>query len=507
MSDKSNIISRYDITLPDLDKLPDTCENLERYDNTEFTTLNYSGYDRIITTDFTGQRIKNGHYLKCQFPGNSFRYAGASDSYFYNCRLVDCEINGANMQFCDFSESKLISQKEKHKMIQASNLNQSSFNGTTFLNVSVENTSISHSQFIETSINNCHFSHATLQENIFKNVIIENSSFTGCNMEYSSFINISLQNVILPFHQIPYIFGGLEAVQNKSNTVKITSSMDNAPILSAEEYIKIMPSFLRYYLNMNEYFPVVNIYLFFGKIDCAKIEIKKGLQECIRQRHFRKLKALCRLASDNEHINRHFLSELYFNIVQYFMSVELSESERYQYSLHIDEIKNILFDNNREKAHILLALKTNHSIAEEIKLSKVISIIEDCLLYSGIEEDDFSIEIKHNSPPISLWINAASQNPNLLVLFIGIIDTITTGNYTVLTNAIAVGANLATIATFLSSLTQGQSSSNLPHTSKGDDEIIKYALHKHKTLKSQHTKLSLNIGNLHFNYQNTKKYH
>lgn len=483
-------------------------EILQKYDNNEFSVLQYTGCGlKNVPDDFTGQRIKNGDYKACHFNGTSFKYAGASGSRFLSCTLNDCIIQGANMQFCDFSNSYIQNSNNTEAMISASNLNQSCFYNTKFRSLHIENSSISQSQFFKTKISDCKFTHTTLQDNNFRNAFIENSSFIGCNMEFSVLHNTILKNVVLPFHQIAYIFDGLQGITSPENDVKITSSMENAPILNVEEYLKLLPVFSDYYFEEREYFPLANIALFENKQELAQKYIYEGLKEYIRQRDFRKLKSLCRLAVIQGNFGRHFLSELYFRIVQYFMSIELTASEQYQFNLHIDEIKNILFDNT-EKSHIVLALKTDLTIENVNEFTGLISILEDCFKYSKIPNNEYSFEIKHNSPTYSIWIMAASIDPSQLVLFIGALQGIITGNTDWLLSALAVTADFITLGSFIENLMKNKKS--LPENFSADikDNNAKpYVLRKHKMLREKNIKLDLSIGNLHFNYESQKKYH
>lgn len=483
-------------------------ELLQKYDNMEFSELQYKGYKlENVPDDFTGQRIKNGDYEECCFNGNSFKYAGAAGTRFRACTLNNCIIQGANMQFCDFSNSRIQNNKSTETMLDASNLNQSCFYNTEFHDLHIENSSISQSQFFQTKIYDCEFTHTTLQDNIFRDAVIQSSSFIGCNMEFSVFHNINLKNVTLPFHQIAYIFNGLQTVASQNNDVKITSSMKDAPVLSAEEYIKLLPIFSDYYFAEGEYFPLANIALFEKKQTLAQNYIYEGLKEYIRQRDFRKLKSLCKLAVLQGEFERHFLSELYFRIVRYFMSVELTASEQYQFNLHIDEIKNILFANT-ENSHIVLALKTNLTIEKIEEFSEVISMLENCLEYNQIPDDEYSFEIKHNSPTFSIWIMAASVDPNQLALFIGTLQGIITGNMDLFLSAMAVASDILTIGSFVNKLMKNENFSpeKFPDRIK-NKKAESYVLGKHKILQEKNIKLDLSLGNLHLNYESKKKYH
>lgn len=491
----------------DLNKIQDVRDILKKYDNTEFLEKQYTGYGiKNIPDDFTAQRIKNGDYKKCHFNGNSFKYAGASGTRFRACKLNDCIIQGANMQFCDFSNSFIQNNHQDKAKIEDSNLNQSCFYNTELRGLHIENSSISQSQFFKTKIYDCHFIHATLQDNHFRDAVIQNSSFIGCNLEFSVLRNTVLKNVFLPFHQIAYIYNGLQSISESENSVNITSSMKNAPVLNVEEYLNLLPVFSRYYLEEREYFPLANIALFQKEQDLAQKYIYEGLKEYIRQRDFRRLKALCRLAVIQGNFDRHFLSELYFQIVHHFMSIELTAGEQYQFNLHIDEIKNILLDNT-EKFHIVLALTTNVTLEKSEEFIYLISLLEDCLKYNEIADKDYSFEIKHNSPTFSIWIMAASAYQNQLVLFLSMLQGMITGNMDWLLSAMAVTADVITLGDFINSILKNRSA--LPadsHAEIQDSKTISYLLKNHKSLQEKNLKLNLSIGNLHLNYESKKTY-
>lgn len=497
-----------ELSLFETDKLQNIRNILKKYDDTEFSEKQCIGYGiKNIPDDFTGQRIKNGDYKECCFNGNSFKFAGASGTRFRACTLNDCMIQGANMQFCDFSNSCIQNKNQPKAMIDASNLNQSCFYHTELRGLHIENSSISQSQFFKTKIYDCIFTHTTLQDNNFRDAVIKDSSFIGCNMEFSILHNTILKNVVLPFHQIAYIYDGLQSILLRGNNVKITSSMKNAPVLDVEEYLKLLPVLTQYYYEEKEYFPLANIALFQKDQELAQKYIYEGLKEYIRQRDFRRLKSLCRLAAIQGDFDRHFLSGLYFRIVQYFMSIELTAGEQYQFNLHIDEIKNILFDNT-EKSHIVLALTTDLTIEDAEEFIYLISMLEDCLQYNEISDKDYSFELKHNSPTFSIWIMAASGNPNQLILFLSVLQGIITGNADWLLPALAVAADIITLGTFIKALMKN--SNALPVHSPveiKDTKTTTYILKKHKSLQEKNIKLNLSIGNLHLNYESQKTYH
>ncbi len=481
---------------------------LRRYDNTEFFQDTFKGCGCPITTDFTGLRVKNGEYTDCVFDGNNFQYTGAAGTHFRKCKFLSCKINGSNMQFCDFSNSTFCDNTEKTHLIQNTNFNQSCFYNSTFENVCIENTSVCQSQFLATRIENSFFRHTTLQDDIFRDADILHSSFIGCNLEYTDFINVRIMDSILPFHQIPYIYGGLQCISALENSVKVSSSMERAEILSAADYIKLLPVFVKYYEKECEYFPLANIALFRKEYSAAKKYINIGLKEYIRQREFRKLKSLCKLAVKNGNFAKSDLLNFYFDILNYFNSIELDQNERYQFGLHVDEIKNILFGiSYTEKPHIEIILKTNITIEESEEFTQVISIIEDCLNYYHINNEDFTLELRHNSPPYSFWLAVCSLDPNLLVMILGMLHSIFSGDMSSVYQAIDVCANITGITAFIVGLADKKRESKSINSQQNliSNKEVAYAMSKHKLLKKK-TKIEFSLGNAHFNYAKTKTY-
>lgn len=491
------------------DKPKNAVSVLKKYDDTEFSIDQFQAVDVSVTTDFTDLRIRNGKYVSCIFKGNSFLNAGAAETKFTNSELISCNITGANMQFCDFSGSIIRDNTPKTYTIANTNFNQSSFFNTHLELVFIENTSVSQSQFLGTTIYDSHFSHATLQDNIFRNNEIIKTTFIGCNMEYSEFINVKFEDSVLPFHQIPYIFGGLQSLKENSDSVTMSSSMHQAPVVTVKQYCNLLPTFIQYYSEQNEYFPLANISLFLGNKNAALKYIHDGLKEYIRINDFRKLKALCKLISRHGEFDQHELSEFYFNILNYYKSVPLNPADQYQFGIYIDEIKSILFGARyEEKSQIELILKTNIDPNNINRLTDLLEIIEDCVRYIGISDDDYELVLRHNSKPYSLWLFASSVDPNMLVMLIGMVSSAISGNTDLLLQAIAVGANIATIATFMQSLRD--SHSGRPQLSGqiglSENEAVNYTATRHRKLVEKNTKVTLSFGKLYFNIENKKIY-
>ena len=64
-------------------------------------------------------------------------------------------------------------------------------------------------------------------------------------------------------------------------------------------------------------------------------------------------------------------------------------------------------------------------------------MLEESLHYCNILEDDYNLNLRHNSDPISVWISTASMDPDFIVKFMGILFATVTGNMESILHALA----------------------------------------------------------------------
>ena len=189
--------------------------------------------------------------------------------------------------------------------------------------------------------------------------------------------------------------------------------------------------------------------------------------------------------------------------------MSLDPADQYQFGIHIDEIKSVLFGARyEEKSQIELILKTNIGPNDINRLTELLSIIEDCVRYNGISDDDYELKLRHNSKPYSLWLLANSVDPNMLVMLIGMVSSVVSGNTDLLLQAIEVSANLVTIAAFIQSVRDSRSNRSQMSEQSGlpVNDTVSYTTTRHKKLIEKNTKVTLSFGKLCFNIENKKIY-
>lgn len=488
--------------------IPSKYSKLQDYDYSEFNGRKYQALKVYFDSEkFEFLRFKSGKYNQCIFEKCLFNAAGLSGTHFLTCQLNDFEIIDSNMQFCDFSQNCKLVGNTKTSLIYSSNLSQSMFHDSEIRNVNFKSTTISQARFINTSFQNVIWESCTLQDNMFNNVNMENISLVGCNLEYSDFKNIKFKNVKLPLHQLPYAFGLLNCLESFPEEILIAAVSSEHEAIKPEEYIRLLPDLFSYYKDMDEFFPAINIALFCNDYEQANNLIDAGIKYYIRENDFRKIKGVCKLIADHSFYDKHFMTQLYFNLVEYYNLISVSEYEKYQYSLHINDIKKILTDFDETMPMAQLYLKTDITSVDTEKLGAFYQLIEECLGDHGISTKDYSVEIRHNSDPLSFWITLTQQDPQNIINAIGIIMSIITANPLFLQNAISVIANMATIGSFALQIAQAVknktkvSASDYPEVT---EQNIQYIKAKHQVLENKKISIEVTLPFFNFSYQNEK---
>jgi len=485
----------------------DNYSKLLAYDENENNGRKY----QAIGANFESQtyeqlRFKSGLYDSCIFNNCIFKAVGLSGTHFISCKLYDFEIIDSNLQFCDFSKETELKGVHKTPIIYSSNLSQSMFHDLAIENIQFKSTTISQARFINTSFHNVTWESCTLQDNIFENVTMKDISLVGCNLEYSDFRNVKFKNSVLPLHQIPYTYGLLECLKESPNEIKINAISSECEPLTAEEYLSLLPELSSYYISMNEYFPAINIELFLENYEQSKKLIDIGAKHYIHINDFRKIKGLCKLIAAHPYFDKHFMRQLYFDLVEYYNAKDVSDYEKYQYSLHIYEIKRILTDFDDSEPTAQLYLKTNITSLDIEKVGVFYRFIEECLGYSEISTEEYSVEIRHNSNPLSFWITLSQCDPARIIRAIGIIMSVVSSNPEFLQTAISTIANITTIGSFALQISQASKSKEravtCPDVTAPD---IKYIKEKNHLLESKEISVQISLPFFSFNYQKKKQ--
>lgn len=373
------------------------CKNKERFKKDSFKVATGSEDSK----DYTNKSIRRSRFSQKKFVKSIFKNSAATGSSFCTCVFDSCPIINANFQECAFINSSIINNP-KELSITHSNFNESLFSDNFF----IENTYFEHSVFYQTAfiggeIKNTTFYSCTLEGTTFSNVVMDTVQFTDLNIDYAVFENVQMNNVILPFSQICYTFGLLSYLNDTTDEVYITSVANENGYITKDEFIMLIPHFLKYYTEAKEYFPVANIYFFQGEQEKAKEAIKAGILLGVAECDFRQIKYLCKLISTYSVFNFHERREIYDFIYSHIAFYDMHPSLLYNYTVFKKEIESYLLNNNRKGiVTTTINITTDVFHNESEKIGVLLSGIEEVIDLYKSAQGEHTILCRHNSAEV-----------------------------------------------------------------------------------------------------------
>lgn len=352
----------------------------------------------IDHNDYTNKGIRRSRISGKKFIQSIFKNSAAAGSNFYDCIFDNCQIINANFQECSFIKSKIINHSTSSPIIH-SNFNESLFSDDFVL----ENNYFEHSVFYNTAfiggeIANTTFYSCTLEGATFSDVSMENVHFTDLNIDYAVFENVKMHNVVLPFSQICYTFGLLPYLKNTTDEVFITSAANDNGYITKNEFLSLIPHFIKYYKETKDFFPLANIYFFAGDNEKAKKTILAGILEGVAETDFRRIKYLCKLIYVYGVFNFHERQEIIDYIYSHISFSEMQPSLLYSYLVYKKEIESYLLNNNRKGIVTAeINILTNIFPEETSKLGILLSAIETVIELYKSPLGEHQIVCRHNS--------------------------------------------------------------------------------------------------------------
>lgn len=392
--------------------------------------LSVLGYDREdlnnSKVDFSDPQNKDLSYksINHSLVKNSyirdinFDFAAATGSLYKKCIFFNCSMYQTDFEFCHFDNCTIKSNK---KVV-------SSFNNTNFLDTIIEDAVFEACTFTGAFFDNCTFKNvkiinSTLEGAYFNNCKFYNVDLREINMEYISIISPKMDNVILPFAQIPFMFGCLQYISEANEQIKI-SSKDNKTI-SAKYYLNVaIPKLIEYWENSRKEnsefnFPLANIYISQGNLICAAKCIYDGLRFSLIEEDYRMIKFYCKLLSDCD-ILKPKVKELFYALINNVASKkEMNDAKTRSFIRNIGEIRASLFELKKETT-LYVKFVTNLSFNDPQKvgeyLEKLFSISK--MKYKNLS-NEVVFEVSENSPfTIGISINGPEENViSLLSIF------------------------------------------------------------------------------------------
>lgn len=380
----------------------------------KFKSILESAHGVTLNGDYTLARISHNYFTNCTFDSASLQGAAGTGSIFndvnfLNTNIVDAGFSNSTIDNCYFENCKL----------NNSNLSNSYISNTDWKDCELNGLNLSSSYLKKCKISGEFSKPGNMNEAHFDSFEIENVRFTNLNLEYSFFDNMKMNNVILPFSQIPYIFGAIEYLLNTKDDVRISSHINKIDSISISEYIDVLNDMMIFYSYKSELFPLSNILLSFEKKQEALYAALSGMVFAAKEYDYRMCKNFAQLITRNNNFHQNQLDSLYNEFVNSISIKNLSEAEFFQYNKNIYEIKSILTENSDNKA-VNINLKTNIKNSNSKEIGLLIEMLDEFTHLKGVNLISPQISISHNSP-ILLCVAISGLSVSKLIATAGII--------------------------------------------------------------------------------------
>ena len=370
--------------------------------------------------DYTLARVSHNYFSNCIFDSASLDSVAGTGSIFTNVKFLNTNINNAG-----FSNGTIDNCYFENCTLNNSNFSNSYIRNTIWKDCNLSGLNISASH-----LKNCKFCGETtkpgnLNETHFESVEINDVRFTNLNLEYSMFENIKTHNTILPFSQIPYVFGGIDYLLNTKDNVRISSHINKTDSISISEYIAVLNDMEVFYSYKNELFPLANILLSLGRKEEALYAALCGIVFSIKESDYRMCKNFAKLLTYKQFFSPEQLVSLYKEIESRIIIKELSDADFFQYNKYIYDIKSLLNSNPNNKT-ITLFLKTNIENTDSKEASLLIEMIDHFTHLDGVNLSQPKLTISHNSP-LLLAVTISGISLAKIIAITGLILTAVAG--------------------------------------------------------------------------------
>lgn len=351
------------------------------------------GKGAIFNDKYTLGRVSHSYFSGCTFqdafldkvagPGSIFSHVffentDLSSSGFQNSTITFCKYENCNLKSCNMSNCYVSDTDWIDCILQDFNLSGSY----------LKNCSVLHNRSNPGNLGDCYFD----------KVHFEGHRLTNMNLEFSHFKAVTMEDVVLPFSQMPYIFGGLIYLLNTRDNISISSHINEKDRISIEEYVDVLHDMIVFYSYKKEYFPLANILLALGYEREAWQTVLEGIVMASNQKDFRMCKYFCELITSEGNITNTQMQFLYRALIQNSPIQTLSEAQYYEYCKYIPEIRTMLLDNPNKQPHGTLMLTTNLTVSESQNISTLLFCLDSFLHLECCPLERPSIEITHNSP-------------------------------------------------------------------------------------------------------------
>lgn len=249
-----------------------------------------TGIGITISEDLSRKMYRQSYYKTCIFDKAILKSIGFTGSKFIDTTFQDCVFSNGNLHSCDFEKVHFIGTGSTKLEIKDAGFHKSTFNDCGFKNLFITSCGFTDAVFYNSVFEDCTIRLCSLENAQFIDCCFINTDFSTVNLEYVEFKSLLAKGAIFPFPTIANTYGLLQQLNNLTeNNYVYTASSDNHK-LPINEYLALLPTFEKYYIENQRYFPLVNIYIYMEKPDQAYNAVVGGILKSIKLRDYRSLK-------------------------------------------------------------------------------------------------------------------------------------------------------------------------------------------------------------------------
>ena len=321
--------------------------------------------------------------------------------------------NGCRFTYCDFYLSKINSAALQHALFDSavfhccdmigSNLAYSLFSWSIISHSTIKSSGFTGAKFNHVTLDNCKIVHSNFELCKFQDCTFRDMDFRNLALKYTFFRNVHMDDVALPFMQMPYTFGGLKYIFTTDDNIRIASMDEKNPNITVAEYKELLPQLIIFFTDRDDYFPLANCYMANEQKDLAEQANEDGIIRSASLHDFRQLYFYCIQASQELDVSREKRRQLYDKLYQEIASNKLDRAEYHEFLHYFPLIKQLMFDNPYGHPTLAISLHTNIEPNDFHGLGLLMRTLDDVAENCGVNLDSKHIEIRHNSPNIVGW--------------------------------------------------------------------------------------------------------
>lgn len=388
-----------------------------------FADIRSLGYDRddvlsstthnreTIGDDYSRKTISHAIMKLCKMVNANFDYAAATGSLYESCDFINCSMHQSDFEFCTFTECEFTADKTV-----VSSFNNCNFSGVRFSDVNFESCTFTGATFENCIFDNVGIENSTLENALFYECTFKHMELRSLNMDYVQLENVKMKKVVLPFSQIPYMFGCLEYLKDTTDYVLISAGSNKC--MKPEEYFsRAIPEMIKYWKAKSPersefYFPLSNAYIVMRDYANALESLRNGLQAAVIAKDYRMIKFYCRLISRSNLFGHSTAHKFYDLIKKFAPKGKMNSPEMRSFMRNIGEIKSTLF-SSVQKPSLTIQFRTNMHMSETEKIGPLISrLFSIAKMPKSIDPNIVELTLSENSPML-ISIKASGNEDNI----------------------------------------------------------------------------------------------